>query len=107
MRCCPDDDADTPVDAAIVPVAPAVFGTLVLLSATPFSTKDKVGGKEKNNVRNLSQSRIRSRRTWCPTIQIYDVAYDLYLFSDVWTRSESLDVGSDSGLRSRCEMCTT
>ena len=104
VRCCPDADADA--DAAVDAVVPAVFGTLVLLLASPFS-KDKVRGKEKNDIHNLSQSRICSRGTGCATIQIYDVAYDLYLFSDVWTRSESLNIRSDSGLRSRCEMCTT
>jgi len=105
--CCCPDAPDTPVDAAVVPVAPALFGTLILL-ASPFS-KDKVGGKENNNIRNLSQPRIRGWGTGCATIQIYDVAYDLNLFPDVWTRFESLNIGSDSGLHTPCSrnVCTT
>ena len=106
MRCCPDTP-DTPVDATVVPVVPAVLGTLVLLSASPFSRTDTVGGKENNNIRNFSQPRIRSRCTGCPTIQIYDVAHDLNILPYIRTRFESLNISSDSALDASRNMSTT
>ena len=83
--------------------------SLVHLSCQPtrFSRKDKTRGKEKNNVRNFSQPSIRSRCTGCVTIQIYDVAYDLNLFSDVGAGFNRLDIGFDSVFRSGCEVCAT
>ena len=84
---------------------------LAHLSCQPVRFLDRSGwekgGEEDNNIPNLSQPRVCSCCTGCATIQIYDVAYDLNLFSHVGTRFDGLDVGSDSGIRSRCEMCTT
>jgi len=36
VRCWPDADADADADAAVVPVVPALFGTLILSASLIF-----------------------------------------------------------------------